>query len=141
MGLFGTSFEEKVNAAIERIRTMGLAVDRLGASIDGKVVTLVGEVPDIETKTKVMTTFNDLVETDNTLNQIRIRKAPEAAEATPAAEATERWHVVQRGETLSGIAKQYYGKASRYMKIFEANRDVLDNPDLIKVGQKLRIPE
>ena len=45
------------------------------------------------------------------------------------------------GDTLGGIAQTFYGKASLYMKIFEANRDILDNPDLIKVGQKLRIPK
>jgi len=45
------------------------------------------------------------------------------------------------GDTLGAISQKYYGKASDYMKIFEANRDILDNPDLIKPGQKLRIPE
>ncbi|MCM2316244.1 MAG: LysM peptidoglycan-binding domain-containing protein, partial [Thermoanaerobaculia bacterium] len=45
------------------------------------------------------------------------------------------------GETLSKISKKYYGDATKYMKIFEANKDILKNPDLIKVGQKLKIPE
>ena len=48
---------------------------------------------------------------------------------------------VVSGDTLSKIAQKYYGKAGAYMKIFEANRDVLTNPDLIKVGQKLKIPK
>jgi nucleoid-associated protein YgaU len=48
---------------------------------------------------------------------------------------------VVAGDTLGAIAQKYYGKASEYMKIFEANRDILENPDLIKVGQKLKIPE
>jgi nucleoid-associated protein YgaU len=52
----------------------------------------------------------------------------------------EQWHEVKKGDTLSKIAKQYYGDASLYMKIFEANRDILNDPNLIKVGQKLRIP-
>lgn len=52
----------------------------------------------------------------------------------------EQWHEVVSGDTLSKIARQYYGDPSLYTKIFEANRDVLKNPDLIKVGQKLRIP-
>lgn len=52
----------------------------------------------------------------------------------------EQWHDVVSGDTLSKIAKKYYGDPSLYTKIFEANRDVLKNPDLIKVGQKLRIP-
>jgi len=51
-----------------------------------------------------------------------------------------QWHVVTAGETLSKIARKYYGDASLYMQIFEANRDQLKDPDLIKVGQKLRIP-
>jgi nucleoid-associated protein YgaU len=49
-------------------------------------------------------------------------------------------HVVAAGETLSKIAKQYYGDANKYMKIFEANKDQLKDPDKIKVGQKLNIP-
>ena len=51
-----------------------------------------------------------------------------------------RVHVVVAGETLSKIAKQYYGDASKYMKIFEANKDQLSDPDKVKVGQKLNIP-
>jgi len=51
-----------------------------------------------------------------------------------------QWHEVKPGDTLSKIAKQYYGDASLYMQIFEANKDQLKDPNLIKVGQKLRIP-
>jgi nucleoid-associated protein YgaU len=51
-----------------------------------------------------------------------------------------QWHVVQKGETLSKIAEQYYGDPSLYPKIFEANRDILKDPNLIRVGQKLRVP-
>jgi len=51
-----------------------------------------------------------------------------------------QWHVVVKGDTLSKISKKYYGDPSLYMKIFEANKDILKNPDLIKIGQKLRIP-
>jgi len=52
-----------------------------------------------------------------------------------------RVYEVKSGDTLSKLAKQFYGDASKYPKIFEANRDQLSNPDLIKVGQKLKIPE
>jgi nucleoid-associated protein YgaU len=41
---------------------------------------------------------------------------------------------------LSKIAKKYYGDPNLYMKIFEANKNILKDPDRIKVGQKLRIP-
>lgn len=47
---------------------------------------------------------------------------------------------VQSGDTLSKIAKQHLGGSNKYMAIFNANTDVLKNPDLIMVGQKLKIP-
>lgn len=52
----------------------------------------------------------------------------------------EQTYTVQQGDTLSAISKQFYGKASRWNAIFEANRDQLDDPDRIKPGQVLKIP-
>ena len=49
-------------------------------------------------------------------------------------------YVVQKGDTLSHIAQHHYGKASQWHAIFEANRDQIDNPDLIHPGQVLRLP-
>ena len=51
-------------------------------------------------------------------------------------------HVVVSGDTLSAIAKTYYDDAGKYLKIYEANKDVIgDNPDLIKPGMELVIPK
>jgi LysM repeat protein len=52
-----------------------------------------------------------------------------------------RTHKVQPGDTLSKIAKQFYGDANKYMKIFEANKDQLSDPNMIKVGQVLKVPD
>ncbi|AXO79081.1 LysM peptidoglycan-binding domain-containing protein [Olleya aquimaris] len=49
-------------------------------------------------------------------------------------------HTVVGGDTLGKIAKHYYGNAAKYTAIFEANKDILDNPDMIKVDQELKIP-
>ena len=49
-------------------------------------------------------------------------------------------HTVVKGETLGKIAKQYYGKASKYTVIFKANTNILKNPDVIHPGQELVIP-
>ncbi|MEP6632933.1 MAG: LysM peptidoglycan-binding domain-containing protein [Luteimonas sp.] len=54
--------------------------------------------------------------------------------------AAAQTYTVQKGDTLSHISKHFYGKASRWNAIFEANRDQLDDPDLIKPGQVLKIP-
>ncbi|MCA1713586.1 MAG: LysM peptidoglycan-binding domain-containing protein [Gammaproteobacteria bacterium] len=54
--------------------------------------------------------------------------------------ATAQVYTVQKGDTLSHIAKHHYGKASLWRAIFEANRDQIDDPDLIHPGQVLKIP-
>lgn len=55
--------------------------------------------------------------------------------------APPRIHEVVAGDTLSKLAKRFYGDAGQYAKIFEANRDQLKDPNVIKPGQKLKIPE
>ena len=49
-------------------------------------------------------------------------------------------HIVKSGESLGKIAKQYYGNASKYQAIFEANSGILKNPDVIHPDQELVIP-
>jgi len=63
-----------------------------------------------------------------------------AAGTAPAPEAQARTYTVVSGDNLSKIAKHFYGNANDWPKIFDANRDKLSNPDLINVGQVLRIP-
>ena len=50
------------------------------------------------------------------------------------------YHVVKPGDRLSKIAKSAYDNAGDYMRIFEANKDILKNPDLIHPGQRLKLP-
>ena len=49
-------------------------------------------------------------------------------------------YTVKKGDTLSAIAKEYLGDAKEYMKIFNANKDQLTDPDKIQPGQVLKIP-
>jgi nucleoid-associated protein YgaU len=83
--------------------------------------------------------------------QADIKVVPQAAAATAAAAGAGAGaqtttgggggsYTVKAGDTLSGIAKQHLGDASKYTQIFEANRDVLSDPDKIKPGQVLKIP-
>jgi nucleoid-associated protein YgaU len=62
--------------------------------------------------------------------------APLAEPVTPA----EQTYTVVSGDSLSKIAKHFYGEANKWRKIFEANQDVIKNPDLIHPGQVLKIP-
>jgi nucleoid-associated protein YgaU len=66
-------------------------------------------------------------------------EAPAAAEAASPAEET-RFYVIQRGDTLWKIASEAYGNGARYTEIVEANREVIEDPDKIYPGQKIRIP-
>jgi nucleoid-associated protein YgaU len=59
----------------------------------------------------------------------------------PAPAPKVKTYTVAAGDSLSKIAKTVYGNAGQYMKIFEANKDKLADPDKIKVGQELVIPE
>lgn len=65
-------------------------------------------------------------------------RAPEPKPEEPV-EEVEFYEIVS-GDTLGAIAKRYYGNASKYTKIFEANRDILSDPNKIYPGQKIRIP-
>jgi len=69
--------------------------------------------------------------------------APMAAAAAAGAgsRGKGRTYTVAPGDSLSKIAKNFYGNAGQYMKIFEANKDTLSDPDKIKVGQELVIPD
>jgi LysM repeat protein len=75
---------------------------------------------------------------------IRVRPGAHASQpaqqqAPPAPQATT--YTVQAGDTLSAIAKRFLGNANDYMEIFNANRDQLSDPDKIRPGQVLKIPQ
>ena len=59
----------------------------------------------------------------------------------PAPEGETEYYTIESGDTLSALAKKYYGNAMQYTKIFEANRGVISDPDKIYPGQKIRIPK
>jgi len=148
----GSDLRQQADEAIAKMADLG--IEDLAASIEGDVVTLTGTARDVATKAKAMVAFNTFVVAANTLNMIRVdldRMSPQKAtlampaprtmdhRTSPAVE-TQRIHVVLKGETLSGIAEKHYGKASEYLRIFNANRDVLNDPDVVTPGLRLRIP-
>lgn len=115
---------------IRRVNDLGLDIEDLQIQVDGASATVRGKVSDQATKEKV------ILAVGNTEGVARVDDQIEVEESEP--EAT--FYTVQAGDTLSGIAKDHYGRASQYMAIFEANRPMLDNPDRIYPGQVLRIP-
>ena len=69
-----------------------------------------------------------------------IRVTGGGAQPSGGVAVATRTYTVKAGDTLSKIAKEHLGNANEYMKIFEANRDQLNDPDKIKPGQVLKIP-
>jgi nucleoid-associated protein YgaU len=69
-------------------------------------------------------------------------QAPAAAAAVAGAApvAGQRTYTVQAGDSLSKISQHFYGNANQYMKIFEANKDKLADPDKVRAGMELNIP-
>jgi nucleoid-associated protein YgaU len=120
------------HAISDYIETQNLGVSGLYVSFDGASgkVTVQGEAPTQEASEKVTLCCGNVGGVREVENLMSI--------ATPADEA--RYHDVVRGDTLSAIAKTYYGNANKYPAIFEANKPMLSHPDKIYPGQKLRIP-
>ena len=59
----------------------------------------------------------------------------------PSSAEPAKTYTVKKGDSLSKIAKSVYGDAQQWRKIHEANRDIIDNPDLIYPGQVLKLPQ
>ena len=122
----------KAAAAIQTyIEQQNLGLSGLGVSFDGASgkVTLTGSAPSQEASEKAVLAAGNVTGVSDVENNLNF-----------PAETEAQYHDVVSGDTLSGIAKQYYGNANEYMKIFEANKPMLSDPDKIYVGQKLRIP-
>jgi nucleoid-associated protein YgaU len=131
------SSPENLNAnaakAIESyITAQNLGASALQVSYDGAQgkVTVQGEAPTQAAKEKITLCCGNVASVTSVENLMSV--------TNPEPEA--QYHDVVRGDTLSAIAKTYYGDANKYPKIFEANKPMLSNPDKIYPGQKLRIP-
>ena len=120
--------------AIERyIASQGLKADGLDVKYDGatQTVTVAGIAPDQASKEKIVLCCG---------NVAAVAKVNDMLTVADGGSAESTYREVKSGDTLSKIAKEAYGDANAYMKIFEANKPMLSNPDKIYPGQKLRIP-
>jgi len=105
---------------------------------DGKL-HFVGSVKTEADKNEIWTAIKTIPEwRDQVVAEITVTGGGGAAAATAA--SSSKTYTVKSGDTLSGIAQSELGSAGAYMKIFEANRDQLSDPDKIKPGQVLKIP-
>jgi nucleoid-associated protein YgaU len=119
-------------AIADYVDAQGLKVNGLNVAFDAPsgTVTVAGIAPDQATKEKVLLCCGN-VSGVSKVNDMLTVSAPEPE---------SKWHTVVSGDTLSKIAKTFYGDANKYPVIFEANKPMLKHPDKIYPGQLLRIP-
>ena len=130
--LFGNDDDpsEEIKSHIESdnpgVRNLGVAYD------DGKV-DLSGEADSAEVVEKTVLIAGNV-------QGVTEVSADNISAPPPPPEERVEYYVIQKGDSLSKIARQYLGNAMDYPKIFDANREVIKDPDLIYPGQKIRIP-
>ncbi len=124
--------ENKKASGLERyLVALGSDIEHLDVRFDDGVATISGEAPNQASREKAILLIGNTNGVERVVDEISL---PEGADAE------SDMHVVVGGDTLSKIAKEYYGDAMKYPVIFEANKPMLDDPDKIYVGQVLRIP-
>jgi nucleoid-associated protein YgaU len=166
-GAYSAPTPEALEAELKRL---GLPADGLQMTVEGDTVHLAGQVRDAETREKIVLAVGNVEgvgkvddgglqggePTGSLAGAIGgMSRLPAGAAGTSAAggavhaaapQPVEQgpggsvFYTVQKGDTLSAIAKRQYGDANAYNGIFEANRPMLDHPDRIYPGQVLRIP-
>lgn len=137
------------------VNAMGQHQVRLeNLNMQGDKLYMRAEAPSQEAKNRVWDVikvvdqnYSDLI-CDITVNESQAQPQTQSqmpktqtAGASVSGGQGSRTYTVQSGDSLSKISKQFYGDANQYMKIFEANRDQLKDPNQIRPGQELKIPE
>jgi nucleoid-associated protein YgaU len=124
-------FKSKYQTVIQRIEAEGVQLANLHVQ-DGKLF-MKGTAPSLEAANKV---WDEVKRINPKVDDITADFPVVPSTKTSAAQT----YTVKAGDTLSKISKQFYGSTADYMRIFNANKDQLKDPDQIKVGQELRIP-
>lgn len=110
---------------------MNLPNDDLDINLEDDKLQVSGKVENQETREKIILSLGNILGISGVDENLEI--------ATPEEEA--QFYTVASGDSLSKIAKEFYGNAMKYPEIFEANKPMLSDPDKIYPGQVLRIPK
>ena len=123
--------QQRAEAIKREIQRLGLP-GNINVLVEGSRVRVTGDVPDEATRQKLAMIVG---------NVKYIEAVDDSGLSGPAQARPPKVHEVQSGDTLSSIAKQHYGDANAYQRIFAANQPMLKDPDEIYPGQVLIIPE
>jgi nucleoid-associated protein YgaU len=131
----------KYQSVLNFIQSQGVELQNL--NMEGDKLLILASAPSADMKNRVWDqiklvdpSFSDLIADI----QAPAAAAAAAAAGGPTSTPAARTYTVQAGDNLSKISKQFYGDANKYMKIFEANKDKLTDPDKVRAGIELIIP-
>ncbi|HJS79849.1 MAG TPA: peptidoglycan-binding protein LysM [Vitreimonas sp.] len=127
---------EQTSAAemADKLRDLGITIEGGRITVKGDEVTITGKASDTAEKERAVLVLGNTKGVAKVNDQMTV-----AAQAQ--AQPQSQFYEVKSGDTLSKIAKQFYGDANKYSAIFEANKPMLKDPDEIYPGQTLRIPQ
>jgi nucleoid-associated protein YgaU len=120
----------KAGKLVHLVEGLGFEVEDLSIKVEDDVAAVSGKVGSQADREKIVLAVG------NTSGIGRVDDGMEVGSSEPEA----AYYTVQSGDTLSKIAKEYYGNPMKYPEIFEANKPLLSDPDKIYPGQVLRIP-
>ena len=133
------ALREKYDRAIQtakQLRFDGSAQER-----DGKL-HFVGSVNSEDEKNQIWNALKTVPDWQkDVVADIKVKPGAAKPAGAPAGGSNMQTYTVQSGDTLSAIAKKFLGNANAYMDIFNVNKDQLTDPDKIKPGQVLKIPQ
>lgn len=136
MGLFDFAKEmgKKLNTQMDlakEISDSGIEVRELKADFNNGSAVISGKVNSNADREKVILIVGNIAGVEKVEDSLSIERS----------EKDSRFYTVKSGDSLSKIAKEFYGNAMKYMVVFEANKPMLKDPNKIYPGQVLRIPE
>jgi len=122
-------------------KALGDKVKDLAVDMVGDMIKLKGDAESEDILEKAVLMAGNIagvgkVETD----EMKVGGAAGGQAIGSGAGGASEFYTIVKGDSLSKIAKKYYGDGNKYMKIFEANKEIIKNPDLIYPGQTIRIP-
>ncbi|RPI01306.1 MAG: peptidoglycan-binding protein LysM [Calditrichaeota bacterium] len=123
---------EKVKEQLEK--DLGAAIRNLTVQFSDGLITLAGQCDTFATKEKAVLIAGNVKGVEKVNDDLLLCPPPAEKEET-------EFYTIKSGDTLSKIAKNYYGNAMKYPVIFEANREVIKDANLIYPGQVIRIPK
>ncbi len=121
---------------------LGDRISGLNVSYKDGTATLFGSARSQADREKAVLLAGNIKDVDKVDDQLTVSaQSPQEQVAAARTEKAPAFVTIEKGDTLSKIAQQHYGDANRWRELFEANREVIEDPDKIYPGQTIRVPQ